>query len=703
MEKLNLKQASILRLWMLSFFSFVLSTLYPQQKVSTLDKSNLSLAKEIQDAHYLLTAKLHNSSVQDYFLEVNPYDVSGNARHGMYVNVSIKEQEGNGLYYEASPPFYPVFSRNKVKTEFTRFANGKEYVGNPGKKFLEPDNNLVKSKVRSDGSAKSISLSKIFWDTNGDGVRNSYTIEELSKGKVNEKQLKFPYKSNISADTYFSFPQPFKNNVSGNFTVTFWLNPRTVNICSITMPIMDTQFFKIELVNGGIRFTHKEYGVAIHREAVSWDPPSSNIDDCQRTLNNKWRFYGLSFKKNLEDEYEITLLQEFKNENPIHSIYPETDPYYSNVIPKQKPSTQLSAKMMGSGFGGSLYSVRFINEAINKAGLIDIIETDYKILQGKTAKKSHLNSGFSYKNNLNFNTLNRFQHVKGARELNPDEKIKINSFLPKNYDATKGYSVSFWTKIDVDLTNDDDIPFDENLDTRYQFFYGKSNLDIYAGMQRVKDKLGVNRYYFDDKKQELSPIFAWLWEPGAFNSKAGCSLPPCEAKGWYHVVLVYYPSMMRVYLFHPNESDIYRRLLYLGAQNIASVEEWAIGSPPFLSEKYPYPVKSVKYIDDFKVYSWPLSLSDVKTLHKTEMDEAASVKLDNSLSFFNSPNTEHVANAALSAGQKAGIGVGTTAAAVTAIGGGVILYRYGLPRIRLNTGAGDSGENIRLLVKEKCE
>ncbi len=63
---------------------------------------------------------------------------------------------------------------------------------------------------------------------------------------------------------------------------------------------------------------------------------------------------------------------------------------------------------------------------------------------------------------------------------------------------------------------------------RHQFFYGKSDLDIYAGMQRVKDKLGVNRYYFDDKKQEQSPIFAWLWEPGAFNSKGAAMNRPVK-------------------------------------------------------------------------------------------------------------------------------------------------------------------------------
>lgn len=696
----------IISKWILYLFLIGLAPLYSQDSgnskcsipgdVACLKKSNLKLDKKIQDAHYLLTGKIHNIEEADFFLEVNPYDVSGNARHGEYVNVSIRKQEGKGLYYQAAPPFYPIYSREKSRTITATFPNGKVYVGNPGKKFNEPDNNLIAFKLDKYGGAKakSIKLNKMFWDANGNGKREKFDKEEqlVNENKKNEKQLKFPFKSNRNADTYFKFPQPFMKNETGNFTVSFWLNPRTENICSITMPIIDTQFFLIELVNGGLRFTRKVNGVIVANDNLQLTPPSTDSNECHEMLYNKWRFYGLSFQRVDQEKIEITVLHRFKSENPIQLISPIVVTLDKNVIPKKKLISNIPARMMGTGFAGSLYSVRFFNTALNKAALLDLIKTDYKILRRKPDKRTHLNNGFHYKNNLNAKVSNRFQHINGAKEFSEDETIPIKSFLPKKYDATKGYSVSFWTKIVEDPTNDDDIPFDKDgYDMRHQFFYGKTDLDIYAGMQRVKDKLGVNRYYFDDKKQEQSPIFAWLWEPGAFNSKGGCDATTCIATGWYHVVLVYYSSMMRVYLFHPGESDVYRRLLYLGAQNISSVEEWALGAPTFLSDKYPYPVQSAKFLDDFKVYAWPLSLNDVKTLHKTESDELATLRLDQALAA--SANTEHVTNAALSEGAKGGIAGLVAGSSPIAVG---LIYRFGLPRL---SSAGRTGELTPLVDK----
>ena len=73
--------------------------IYCQIDISDLPISNLSVSKKVQVAHYPLTAKLHNTAVQDHFLEVYPYDVSGNAKHGEYKIVSkIKSFELNLIF-----------------------------------------------------------------------------------------------------------------------------------------------------------------------------------------------------------------------------------------------------------------------------------------------------------------------------------------------------------------------------------------------------------------------------------------------------------------------------------------------------------------------------------------------------------------------------------------------------------------------------
>lgn len=700
-----------------SFWIFIVCfcslNLYCQRDIANLLESNVSFNNKVQIAHYPLTAELHNSALQDQFLETYPYDVSGNAKHGKYEAISKSKSEGEGLYYPASPPFYPLFSRKKTKVVYAKFSpeGDAEFIANPGKKFLDPDNHLVEMTVnKDDGSAKKAALNKIIWDVNGDGKRNEITrtIKEYFSSAVikKEKQLKVPFKSNKDTETYFSFPEPFSKNISGDFTVTFWLNPRLQNICNTTIPIIETRYFSIELAEGHFRLTRKENGTKVEEDVyTSFKIDTADPVKCHKLLENKWKFYGLSFESsNSNEKPRLTLLTMFKNEKPFSQITPLKAEFHKNIIPtKTDPTTIIPAKMMGVGFAGSLYSVRFFNKALNDRALFDIMGLDYKILRRKPHKNHYLTQGTQYNNSLDKNESNRFGHKKSARRLQANESIKINKFLPENYDASKGYTVSFWTRIDTDLTHNEFYPFNEVTDNRFQFFYGKTSANLYAGMQRVKDKLGVNRYFFDEKSQEISPIFAWLWEPGAFNKKGGCAEPPCTSVGWYHVVLVYYPGMMRIYLYHPDENEVYRRLLYLGAQNVSDVVEWGIGNPGNLPKmNYQYPLQSAQIMDDFKVYSWPLSLNDVKTVHKAEVDESFLV----TQKYFGSGGLAR----SLSTGEI--VGVATSGViAVGAIGAtGVAIYnRYGTPsprvgyeRIGGRRAINDRTENLELKEK-KCQ
>ena len=104
-------------------------------------KSNMNYKKSAQLAHYPLTARIHNEAFTDNFLEVYPYDVSGNNKHGVYENISKRKIDGNGLEYPATQPFYPMYSRIKTKTNISNFpkrkdgSDGGRYVSNQEKSF----------------------------------------------------------------------------------------------------------------------------------------------------------------------------------------------------------------------------------------------------------------------------------------------------------------------------------------------------------------------------------------------------------------------------------------------------------------------------------------------------------------------------------------------------------------------------------------
>ncbi|MDB4289533.1 hypothetical protein N9887_00460 [Flavobacteriaceae bacterium] len=684
-------------------------------------KSNMDYKKNIQLAHYPLTARIHNTALQDYFLEVYPYDVSGNYSHGTYMNFSKRKLEENNLEYPETTPFHPMYSRVKKKTTLGYFDanNQSRYVTNPGKKFLDPDSYLVKYTVDNDGTAKTAKLRKMIWDVDGDGVRseiqqvvqNTPTIDNtiVVAGNENqrrlEKMLKTPLKTNVQANTFFSFPEPFtkKTTKTKDFTVSFWLNATGTDFCNRVMPIIDTKYFIIEMHNRYIKFTRKENGVKV--EGDSFDT-FTNLGCSTYGLKDRWLFYTFTYNKDANELRSYIKRLSVTDPNNILKSN-STSNFSAPILPSNfnSDNTTTQAKMMGTNFTGSLYSVRFINREINPNGITNIYQTDTKILRRKVDKNHYLDKGLNYLNRLDGNTSNRFGSEGKAKQFNNDENLIIKKFLPKDYDASQGYTVSFWTKIEQDLTNDDVFPFDANPanpDTRHQFFYGASDLDIYAGMQRVKDKLGVNRYFYNEDTYEKSPIFSWFWEPGAFNRKGGCASPPCQATGWYHVVLVYYPSMMRMYLFHPGQQDVYRRLLYLGAQNVSDVQEWGLGKPKNLSNlKYPAQIEAAPYLDDFKVYSWPLGLNDVKTLHKMSLSQNYSESIKtSSLSSVESLNTEHVGYSSFGPGAIAGTTIGTIALIGT---GGYLFYKFGVPRMFGNNIPPNPDDDINELSNLLCK
>jgi len=619
--------------------------------------------KANQKAHYPLTATLHNGALSDLFLEVSHYDVSGNNRHGEFIDVNKSESSPDSLYYQASPPFYPIFSRVKQQRSATADGNA---IANPGKNFTTPDNNLVSYRFPGPGLGLltvGANITPFLWDLNGNGKRdcaidpNTNNCKENALGDiVKEKELYVPFKAarGSGSGTTLKIPQPFNSVESNGFTVSFWYR---VSECeqNLETEIMDTHFFGISMLNGAPMITtkadNKKYLMA-----------SESVSDCNSKLKNKWIFIAITYRNkdgtgaitnNLVFFRYILDVPGFANFSAkISKVNENTavNPLSSSVATTEK------ATIMGPNFGGSIFSVRFIKKYIGPEKIRAIIRADVAIVRRSARTDHYLIRGVSSQNFLysgDTDVKDRFGRPGYCIQFTPYQKFILPPFFKAGYDTKNGYSISFWTKIEQPIVNEDEIPFDKNKeapDIRYQFFYAKNDPDILAGAQRVKDIFGVNRYYDNKKTYRRNPIFAWLWDPGSFNDKGGCATPPCESVGWYHVVLVYYPTLMNVYIFHPNQDGIYKRMLYFGAQNLAAATEWGLGNPngskdiskeagagkkipdgqdlSSMNWKYKYAIRSAPFIDDFKTFAWPLTLNDVKTLHKIETDQKLSPAFD---------------------------------------------------------------------------
>ena len=559
------------------------------------------LDKNIQQAHYPLNVILHNAydgtEVKDIFVELRNWDVSGNARHGRFINVN--PSLGTEFNIQSISPFFSAYSR----------IPSSPIDGKLPRTYTDPDNNLLKFEYKK--------------STTTDLSGNPY--EYLTAGKVkpgaipwyDQKTTYTLRKETTNTNTVLRIPQPFTK--ANGATISFWLVYEDELATQDIDRIVTSKYLAIERVGREIR-------VIRNGEEIIFDL----LTDFGITKASGWYFFSVSFI-NSENGVAVNKvdLTEWRYDPAAYDpagtkVKSATKNFTGNIFDYELNSSK-EAEIMSDNFNSQLWSMRFIQQYLNTDNVINVRNLDFQNLMPiRTNNVSYLyytNDHYALRNatrnfELNENVADRFGRNNMALTLSGSESRKLDSFFGE-YGAQQGYSVSFWTKIDEDLTSPE-FPFNDD-DTRYQLLYAKNSIDLLMGVQRVKDIIGVNRYFTNTATHQRKPVFAWQWDPVSFNERYG--------QGWYHVVLVYYPNMMRMYMFHPDTAvpdvaaenmQYEQQLLYWGGQNLADATEWGVGNPNMNSIKIKSPIQSAKFIDDIKTYTWPLDSSEVKILHYLE-------------------------------------------------------------------------------------
>ncbi|HBK82109.1 MAG TPA: hypothetical protein DDZ41_00685, partial [Flavobacterium sp.] len=146
-------------------------------------------------------------------------------------------------------------------------------------------------------------------------------------------------------------------------------------------------------------------------------------------------------------------------------------------------------------------------------------------------------------------TLNRNGEANKAANFDQRGSIILPYLFGENavtddYDETQGVTISLWMKVETpESTPQEGITpvFDPLKDTFYSVLYGiddevNAKAPIF-GLQRVKDRLGVNTYIKrSDNTKHL--WYNWFYDPVDFRNKTG----------WFHIIYVQHQNWTKVYV-----------------------------------------------------------------------------------------------------------------------------------------------------------
>lgn len=204
----------------------------------------------------------------------------------------------------------------------------------------------------------------------------------------------------------------------------------------------------------------------------------------------------------------------------------------------------------------------------------------------------------------------RFNKPASSLSLNKNGYLTLPLFFRPyrdqlGLDPSEGYSVSFWTYIDDNISPPpfSVYPYTEE-DIRYQFMNISTGGDNLAGFALIRDRFVINRYI---KKNPIIPWKLWLWDKVSFQN----------LKGWYHIVFSQSDNATRVFMYKPNnERD--SRLNYFNSQNLNELKAptFNIGINP--SQISNDNASACKSIDDIRIYGWALSEREANLLHDYE-------------------------------------------------------------------------------------
>jgi hypothetical protein len=415
-----------------------------------------------------------------------------------------------------------------------------------------------------------------------------------------------------NSDAYLQIPDPFLSLSGGQFTMTCWVywTQEEVNNNDVD-DIISIPGFTVQKDTDKIRLKYKD---------ASGNTSGSYVF----FAGEGWYFVAVSINQSTQTKHTYRFNGTYNNQSSAMTSTGAT------AISGAFQTLQSKSQLLDANFEGKVRDIRFYNAALTKEQINTVRNTDWAWSQQTTFDNdAYINKGvFSFYplDGTSFNaykteqkrgrngitssgtiaaTTNRFGTSNTAIQFSGSN---ANMTTPKFVeDFSHGLTISFWTKIeDANLdspTQGIAYPF-KDTDTKYKIFFADdaSNTTL-LGMQQINDRLGLLRYMLKDNPNENIPWYAWFYDPVSFRKKSG----------WYHVVLSYDAYFMKVYMWKPGDNTTYSAYTYQGLRNQSkafSATAWGIGNRTG---------NAIKYLDDFRIYNYPLSQKEAEALHKLEL------------------------------------------------------------------------------------
>lgn len=162
----------------------------------------------------------------------------------------------------------------------------------------------------------------------------------------------------------------------------------------------------------------------------------------------------------------------------------------------------------------------------------------------------------------------RFGNSNGAINFSDSSYISIPSpLLGFNYQET-GYTIAFWTYIDVNLYKEYGTRPWTDSDPIYRAFYSINTTDqcVLTGFHRRADRMVLDRYT-TNTQHHIKNWGIWLWDPINFTQRLG----------WYFIVISYEPSRTFIRVFYP-DGTMESCMHYFGIQDYSIATHWGIGN-----------------------------------------------------------------------------------------------------------------------------
>lgn len=421
-------------------------------------------------------------------------------------------------------------------------------------------------------------------------------------------------------NAYVRIPDPYANDDPNNgFSVACWVYWDDEDVTADTRDVLlNTGYFRLEKTGKSLKLVLLISG---SEQAIS---ENSFYEDGKPG----WYYCAVSVNHTGGTFYR------YRYEEPYNLAESSMTGFTKSVPAGHFQKWLTESVIAGAAFTTAICHVQFYNQVLTKAQLNDR-RNDVINLEKKNYTISEYPSSGSYvhyllDNNTTESVRRRNATFQGSVAGTPDRfgesnkavSIAVNSSvsLPDvfpAYTASKGYTISFWMKPEQGTnpatpTDGITLPFSDS-DTRYSIFYGKDIAGVTrAGMQRVKDRLGVLRYTYD-RLNTLKPFYLWWYDPASVRNRTD----------WVHVIMVQHENWQRTYVASKEQSldcdcakddtDCLRACpcyyTYQGTQDLSMVTRWGIGDPVGTPEKF---------MDDFRVYTYPMSAFEARALHEVE-------------------------------------------------------------------------------------